>query len=446
MSSIKTIAIKGTIWTLIAYGGNQTLRLVSNIILTRLLVPELFGLMALVNTFIYGLNLFSDIGIRPSIIRSSRGDDPKFLNTAWTLQVIRGIGLWLACCTIAWPVAKFYQDSQFIWLLPVVGLTTMISGFNSTSLATLNRKMEISKLTKFEVSLKVLSLTITIIWAYFQKSIFALIAGNLVSSLITMIGSHRLDSTVSNRFAWDHESLKEITSFGRWIFVSTAMTFLANQSDRLIMGKLLSLELLGVYTIALTFAFLPRQVLGAISGKIILPLISQHQNLPREELRKKILKKRWFLLMGLAGIITILFVGGDLIILTLYDVRYHDAAWMLTILGIGLWPMLLHMSINQTLFAIGKPSYLAIGSSIKVLCMFIFIPIGHSLLGTLGAIIVVALNDIPSYISVNYGLWKEGFLTIKQDFQATIFLIGLISTCMMLRYLLGYGLPLSQIM
>ncbi len=78
--------------------------------------------------------MFSDIGIKPSIIRSSRGDDPNFLNTAWTLQVIRECGLWIGCCLIAWPVSRFYDNQELLWLIPTVGLTTIISGFNSTSL------------------------------------------------------------------------------------------------------------------------------------------------------------------------------------------------------------------------------------------------------------------------------------------------------------------------
>ncbi len=72
MSSLQKKAIKQSFWVVIGFGGSQFLRLISNLILTRLLIPELFGLMALVNTFIMGLYLFSDIGIRPSIIRSSR--------------------------------------------------------------------------------------------------------------------------------------------------------------------------------------------------------------------------------------------------------------------------------------------------------------------------------------------------------------------------------------
>ena len=100
-SSIKKQAVRGTVWTIVGYGGSQGLRFVGNLILTRLLMPELFGLMALVNTFRIGLSLFSDIGIDPSIIRSQRSSDPDFLNTAWTLQMLRGCWIWLGCWLIA---------------------------------------------------------------------------------------------------------------------------------------------------------------------------------------------------------------------------------------------------------------------------------------------------------------------------------------------------------
>ena len=63
--------------------------------LTRLLFPEAFGLMALIQTFMIGLAMFSDLGIGPAIIQSDRGEDPDFLNTAWVMQILRGICLWL---------------------------------------------------------------------------------------------------------------------------------------------------------------------------------------------------------------------------------------------------------------------------------------------------------------------------------------------------------------
>jgi O-antigen/teichoic acid export membrane protein len=108
MSSIKKLAIRGAVWTIASYGTSQILRFGSNLILTRLFIPDVFGLMALVYVFISGLHLFSDIGIGTSIIQNKRGDDPVFLNTAWTMQVIRGVGLWICSFLIAWPVAAFY--------------------------------------------------------------------------------------------------------------------------------------------------------------------------------------------------------------------------------------------------------------------------------------------------------------------------------------------------
>ena len=155
MTSLKKLAIRGTVWTIASYGASQLLRLGSNLILTRLLFPKLFGLMALINILIIGLHLFSDIGVGPSIIQNKRGNDPDFLNTAWSLQVIRGFGLWFFCVLIAWPVAKFYGEPQLFWLLPVVGISTMIAGFNSTSLFTLNREMALGKLAVFDLGTQV---------------------------------------------------------------------------------------------------------------------------------------------------------------------------------------------------------------------------------------------------------------------------------------------------
>lgn len=151
MSPLKKLAVRGMVWTIAGYGASQILRLGSNLILTRLLFPELFGLMTLVNIFITGLHLFSDIGVGPSIIQNKRGDDPVFLNTAWTLQVIRSFGIWLCCILLAWPVANFYDMPQLLWLIPLVGLNTIINGFNSTALYTLNRHMAIAQLAIFEL-------------------------------------------------------------------------------------------------------------------------------------------------------------------------------------------------------------------------------------------------------------------------------------------------------
>ncbi len=442
---MKKLAIKGTLWTIAGYGGSQVLRLGSNIILTRLLVPDLFGLMALINTFILGLQMFSDVGITPSIIRSPRGEDPTFINTAWTLQVIRGFGLWVVCCVMSWPVSQFYQRPELLWLLPLVGLTTVIHGFDSTSLATLNRKMELAKITLLQFSVQITALTVTIVWAYFHRSIWALVAGSLVSNSMKMFVSHRLDPEVSNRFVWDQDSLKELLSFGRWIFLTTVMAFGSTQADKLMLGRLFPLEILGVYIIAVTFADIPRKAFRQVSQKVMMPVFSKYIDLPRKVLRNKISKKRWLLLVALAIMISVLFCGGDYIISTLYDERYKDAAWMLPLLSLGLWPMILAISIDKSLYALGKPIYPALGNCLKLVYMLIGIPFAFTSMGIIGVIFVIVLNDIPYYLAVNYGLWKEKLFDISCDIKATGLLIALIITGTGIRLTLGLGSSIDQL-
>jgi hypothetical protein len=82
--------------------------------------------MALVNTLRMGLELFSDIGVAQNIVNSKRGDEPTFLNTIWTLQVIRGAVIWFVGLILAFPIANFYNDQRLLWLIPIVVFTSFI--------------------------------------------------------------------------------------------------------------------------------------------------------------------------------------------------------------------------------------------------------------------------------------------------------------------------------
>ena len=442
--TLKKLAIRGTVWTLVGYGLSQCLRLGANLFLTRLLAPEMFGLMALVNVFILGLTLFSDIGIAPSIIQHDRGDEPDFLNTAWTLQIVRGFVLWLCCLLLALPVAQFYGEPKLSWLIPVVGFTTVISGFNSTALFTFKRRINLGKLTLFELGIQLSSLTIMLIWAWFHRSIWALVVGNLISESLKMIVSHRLIPDNHNRLMWEKKAIADIFAFGKWIFASTAMTFMAAQADRIILGKLLSFQLLGIYNVALIFAELPKMVIMKIGNQVIFPVISRQIGLPRSELRQKILRKRILILLIAAPLLAILVGLGDFLVLGLYDSRYQDAAWMLPILALGIWPNLLTVTMSPSLLAIGKPLYSAWGNFFKFCYMVVALPIGYSLFGVPGAVIVVAFNDFPFYLVVNYGLWREKLNAIAQDTWATLLLIILISLIAIARYWNGIELILPN--
>ncbi|MEW5861951.1 MAG: oligosaccharide flippase family protein, partial [Cyanobacteriota bacterium] len=445
LPSLKTLTIRWAVWAIAANVPSLFLRFGSNLFLARLLVPQALGLMAWINAIITAVQMFSDIGLRLSIIQSKRGDEQVFLNTAWTIQVARGIILWLCCVLMAWPVAQFYKSPQILWLLPVIGLSTLISGFNSTALYTLSRHMRFGILAIFQLGVQAVSVTVMIVWAWLNPTIWALVFGTLVSGVVEMAWSHRLVPQLPNRIVWEHRAVLDLFSFGKWVLMATATAFLVERLDQLFLGRLISVEHLGAYGVAFTLATNAHisLLLIGFSWAVIFPFFSRQAELPRERLLIKFMQPRWLLLLLGAVVLTVAIGFGDLLILTLYDERYVQATWMVPILSVGLWPVVLSETINPLLFAVGQPRYAAFGRFLQLIFMGIGLPLGFSWAGLVGAVIAVALSNLPFYGAITYGLWRERLIVIVQDFQATVLLIAFLALVLIGRVVLGFGLPMD---
>lgn len=371
--TLRQHAVRGSMWTLFGYGSSQVLRLAGNLILARLLFPEAFGLMALVNVFMQGLQMFSDIGIGPSIIQHKRGEDPVFLRTAWTIQVIRGFGLWAVCCLAAPFVARFFGESdpmahQLLYLLPVTGLAAVLGGFTSTSVFTLNRKLDMAKVTLLELGPQILSLTVMALWAWRSPSVWALVSGGLVFSLARLTMSHLLNRGPRDGFAWEAEARRELFRFGRWIFLSTFVTFLAQHLDRLLLGRMLSLEELGLYSIAMTLARVAIHTATRLSSSVVFPLLSRYRDKPHY-LVEACLKARRAVLWMSGAVCCGFALFAPLFFETLYDTRYAGAGNTSRWLALYTWSHVLVASMDRIPLALGKPRQLFVANTLNVLGM-----------------------------------------------------------------------------
>ncbi len=421
-------ALKATLWTVVDYGSGQGLRVVNSLVLTRLLFPDAFGLMTLVSTMIVGVTLLSDIGLAPSVIQSRRGDEPGFLNTAWTLQAIRGSLLWLAALVMAWPAAVFYHDRKLLALLPVLALNTLMTGFNSTNLLSLSRHMGVRRLFYFDFSSQVVALVVTVAWAYRWHSVWALVGGNVATNVYRLVLSHnkRLIPGVKNRFEWDRTAIKEIVGFGKWLLLGTAFTFFATQSDRLILGKLTTFTMLGIYGIAFQISDVPRSVINAFSYKVGYPFVAKIIDLPRADFRVQFLKYRRLALLVGAVLLSVMVTWGDLL-LKLYKPAYREGSWMVPILAVGLWHTLLYMTVNPVLLSLGKSKYNAVGNGAYCVAMLVSIPLAFHYFGMLGAVIAVAAGDFPLYVVTAFGGVREGIRQMRQDGEMTLVFLGLLA-------------------
>jgi O-antigen/teichoic acid export membrane protein len=210
--------LKGTMWTVGAFGVGQLLRLVTNVVLTRLLAPELFGIMQIVYSLRTGVELISDVGISQNIIYNKNANDPDFYNTAWSLQLMRGILLWLVFCAVAIPVADFYRTQILVIVIPIAALSFVLFGFSSLSRFLLQKRMRYDVLTAFEISTAFVSSLAIVMFAYFSPTIWALVFGALVGPTTIMIGSHFILPDVRHKFVVSKHYAVQIMSFGKWVF------------------------------------------------------------------------------------------------------------------------------------------------------------------------------------------------------------------------------------
>ena len=356
--SIKAKALSGSVWTLGGFGTSRLLRLLSHLILAWLLTPQIFGLMALVKVFQQGLKMFSDIGIGPSIIQNKRGHDPAFLNTAWTIQIIRGFSLWIITCLLAYPFAWWYAQNdpaawQLVQLLPVTAFATVIAGFNSTALFTLNKELRFGRITMIALGTQLVSLSVMVGWALVHPTVWAMVAGGLASTLFMMVVSHFLVPGQRVRLGWDHECGWELLRFGKWIFLSTAFTFLALNMDKLVLGKLLTLAELGIYGIALVFAKAALDVANRLGSSVMFPVYAKFQDRPAK-LMDVALRAREVVLWVGAAVCICFAVGSPLFFETLWDPRYHQAGIISQWMAVYIWARIVMHTMDRIPLALGN--------------------------------------------------------------------------------------------
>ena len=346
-------AMRSSVWVAFGYAASQVLRLGSNLILTRLLFPEAFGLTALVSVFLVGLTMFSDVGISPAISQNRRGDDPDFLDTAWTIQVIRGVGLWLATCVIALPVAWFYDEPMLAQLLPVGGIMLLIAGFNPTRIETANRHLLLGMVTWLDLLSQIVGLVAMVILAALMHSVWALVIGWMFGAGAKLALMQVYLPGATNRFRWEPAAAHELIHFGKWIFFSTTCGFLLLQGDKAILGKYLSLEQLGIYNIGYFLASFPIYLGSAVIGRILIPLYRNESRAVTPETLVKIRKMRFGLTATLMAMLLVMAVLGTDLIQVLYDPRYLSAGAIVVVIACIQLPHVIGLTYDYAALAAG---------------------------------------------------------------------------------------------
>ena len=438
-------AIKGASWTIVTYGAGQSVRLVSSIALTRLLAPEVFGIMTLLNSLRTGADLFSDVGISQALIQNAKAEDPDFYNTAWSLKVLRGFILFIVCALGAAFFARVYESPIIGILLPVIALSFIFDGLSSISLFLMQRRLKIAEISLFAFAFEVIPGAALVTLAYFYRSIWSLVFGLLFASAVKMLVSHFLLNDVRVKFSISKNYMTQIMHFGKWMMLSSVIYFLSNYFDRLYLAKTIPLGLLGIYGIARSLSDMILQLVGRLCGYIVFPYIAASSAEPQQSVYRRLASPRLKLLLLAAAGLSTFAVVSDFPVKIIYDERYHAAGAMLPIMILGVWFSIL-CNINESIMlGFGRPKYAAIGNATKLGWLFVGMPFGFALYGMFGIIVVLAAGDALRYVPVYIGQKQMRFSFGWQDLVATLLMFGLFALFTYLRWFFGFGIPYNTI-
>ncbi len=409
--NLRTRLLRAGAWTTGAYSIELVTRLLSNLVLTRLLFPEAFGLVAASTSLLVGLSLISDFGIRAVVIQSPEGESEAFLHSAWVFQISRGVILWLvlvSCCGFLSlpmvhgmiPAQSVFSNSDFPLLTIVLGLGLVLNGLESTAIPLAIRQLNYRSLVFVDLVGRLIPVPVMIGFALLFSNVWTLAVGTLLGGLLRVVLSHTIVPGPRMAWKWQKAHFKEIIHFGKWITISSIATFISSQSDVILFGLLFPSIFVGIYFIARTLVDAAEGLLEKINGSLTLPVLGEVIRQNPQNLRDRYYRFRLPIDIFALTCGGFLFAAGSRIISILYDARYAEAGPILELLGLGLaiYPV---QVIRSAFTAIGKTYVAAIVSIVQAISLVCCLLAGFFMFGALGAVAGIALSRlIPSAVII----------------------------------------------
>ena len=212
------------------------------------------------------------IFVSPPHLRMKK-DIKDFLDSAWTVLIIRGIVLFLILYFVAPLAAAFFKSPEAIELIRVIGLALLLRAFTNIGVVYFRKELEFNKQFIYQVSQVIAEFTVAVTAALLLRNVWALVFGMLAANAVGCVVSYiihpyrpRLDLNLGRA--------KELFSFGKWILASSVIIFLLNQGDDIFLGKLLGITFLGFYQMAFRVSNLMTTEISHTIAQVTFPAYS----------------------------------------------------------------------------------------------------------------------------------------------------------------------------
>lgn len=393
----------------------NVLRIFNTMVLTRLLAPRDFGLSAIVMSVFFVLAMITDAGFQAFIVRHRDGEDPAFLDAVWSVHVSRGWLICLVALALAIPISRVMGSPDIAPILAVSSLTFAIEGSGSLTMMTAIRKGLVRTLSMVDLLIFVTQMVTGIVAALFIRNVWSMVIAMIVTSFARVLCSYVVFPESRRRFRPDRAVTRELWGFSRMIAMSSMLTLVLAQIDKLLLARVFSLPMFGVYAVSANLASAPQGVVGAYASRMIYPLLARVHREDPTDLRRAYYANRGVFFYGFVFLTGVLIGAAPLVIGLLYDSRYAGADYYLRILAVATSFGLLTRSMSELLVASGYVKATLAQNLARIAWLAPVGALGFWLAGANGLIMALGSIEIPAYAVGAVLMAHRGLLRVRGE-------------------------------
>jgi O-antigen/teichoic acid export membrane protein len=398
--SLKKQVLSGVKWTTTASVINSVVQLVQLAILARLLDATDFGLMALVMVVIGFSQMFIDMGLSNAIIYKQTITIEQLSSLYW-LNIIIGILFFFLLIITSPLISNIYETQKLTPLINLVAATFLIKPWGQQFMVLLQKNMRFNAIAKTDIASRFISFIVVIVLAYKNFGVYSLAIGSIVFAAFSTIGYNFYGRNLYKpKFYLNIKLLKDFLSFGLFQMGEKIISYFSSQFDTILIGKLLGIEVLGIYNVAKNLVSKPSAIINPVVTKVTFPLMSKFND-DISQLKSVFLKTMNYLSFANFPVYFLIAVLAKPIVLIMFGEE-----WAATV------PIVQILSLTFLLRSIGNPSGSLLLSRGKAnvafywnLFMFIFYPLSI-FIGSFWGIIGITWGTFILQILLLYPNWK----------------------------------------
>lgn len=411
MGELKDKTVKGVIWSAVDRFSAQGIQFVFSILIARLLMPEDYGVIAMIGIFLAVSNTFIDSGFGTALVRKIDRTETDF-STVFYFNNLVAILFYLTLFFAAPAIARFYDTPLLVPVTRVVALTLPIGALSGIHSAKLSIAIDFKSRAKISIVSAILTGSVGLWMAYAGYGVWSLVVQTICASTIRTVMLWIIVKWFPKLiFSW--ASFKDLFTFGSKLLASGLLDTVYNNIYTLVIGRIFSPSVLGVYGKARSLADFPSSNITSVLQSVSFPVLSAIQN---EEERladayKRFLKISAFVIFPL--ILGLSSVADPFIRIVLTD-KWEDAIYILQIICFAMMWYPIH-AINLNILEVkGRSDYFLKLEIIKkiqgVTILCITVPMGIVVMcygQVVSSLISLIWNTYYTKRLIGYGYWAQ---------------------------------------